>query len=235
MSFRVQAVFPDAGACESAADMADAVGEMYASANEQLVLVWNDVAVRLTYDYDLAVMLDDLVPLLEDVLDPEFSGTEVRWGPDTFAAEWMVLREDDFLRIRARWHSTHGNCEAKLAEQGDVVVDTEHFVWEWSKVLRRVVWDIETRKVKLEDEDLYLRAKALTRAGLPSPSEPVHPLVVKRARLSSEWFYECRARFGVDDPWEGTPEQEAEYEAGMAAIYARISEEYAVELREGTG
>ncbi|MCC2275383.1 hypothetical protein LKL35_08105 [Streptomyces sp. ET3-23] len=59
---------------------------------------------------------------------------------------------------------------------------------------------------------------------------PVHPLTVKRQRLASEWFYECCAKFGVDDPEEdGTPERAADYKACLDAIYAEIREEYVAE------
>ncbi|MEU3874451.1 MULTISPECIES: hypothetical protein [Streptomyces] len=63
----------------------------------------------------------------------------------------------------------------------------------------------------------------------------MHPLVVKRHRLTSEWFYEFCAKYGVDYPDEATPEQQEEYEAGMDAIHARIREEYAQAEARGEG
>ncbi|NXY96852.1 hypothetical protein HYE82_21185 [Streptomyces sp. BR123] len=75
---------------------------MYSSESEDAVLVWNQVPVPLTYRYDIAVLLQDLVPLLEGVRRPEFSAAEVFWGSDTFSAEWKLAREGGDLRIRAR-------------------------------------------------------------------------------------------------------------------------------------
>lgn len=161
MGFSIRAGCPALRRCESAADMADAVGEMYSSEAEDALLVWNLVPVRLSYGYDLAVLVDDLVPLLEEIQRPEFLEAEVFWGSDTFSAEWRMAREGDSLRIRARWYSTLGNHEALLAERGDAVVGTCLFVSEWAKVLRRIVTDIEAKSVELDDEDLFLRAKAL--------------------------------------------------------------------------
>uniref|UniRef100_A0AAU2V6X6 Uncharacterized protein n=1 Tax=Streptomyces sp. NBC_00003 TaxID=2903608 RepID=A0AAU2V6X6_9ACTN len=161
MSFSIQAGCPTVRKCESAADMADAVGEIYSSEAEDAILVWNLVPVRLAYGYDLAALLDDLVPLLEEIQRPEFSETEVFWGSDTFSAEWRMVREGDSLRIQARWHSTLGNYESLLAERGDSVVSTQVFVSEWAKVLRRIVTDIEAASVELDDDDIFLRAKAL--------------------------------------------------------------------------
>ncbi|WP_370421165.1 hypothetical protein AB8O64_23415 [Streptomyces sp. QH1-20] len=66
------------------------------------------------------------------------------------------------------------------------------------------------------------------------PSDPVHPLVAKADRLSSEWFYEFCAKYGVDYPDEATPEQQEEYEAELDIIHSRIREEYAAEkARQG--
>ncbi|MEV5141415.1 hypothetical protein AB0K71_21125 [Streptomyces syringium] len=164
MSFSIQAGCPAVRKCESAADMADAVGEMYSSEAEDAILVWNLVPVRLPYGYDLAALLDDLVPLLEEIQRPEFSNAEVFWGSGTFSAEWKMVREADSLRIQARWHSTLGNYESLLTERGDVVVCTQTFVGEWAKVLKRIVSDIEAEAVELEDDDIFLRAKALLAA-----------------------------------------------------------------------
>ncbi|WP_206309975.1 hypothetical protein [Streptomyces sp. A0592] len=141
--------------------MADAVGEMYPSEGEDALLVWNLVPVRLSYSHDLAALLDDLVPLLEQIRRPAFSEAEVFWGSDTFSAQWAVLREGDSLRIRARWHSTLGNYESLLAARGDASVSVEEFIGQWAKVLRRIVTDIDAERVELEDDDLLLRAKAL--------------------------------------------------------------------------
>ncbi|MEU9039074.1 hypothetical protein AB0D45_29805 [Streptomyces sp. NPDC048352] len=144
--------------------MAEAVGELYSSEAEDAILVWNLVPIRLPYGYDLAALVDDLVPLLEEVQRSDFSETEVFWGSDTFSAEWKMVREGDSLRIQARWHSTLGNYESLLTERGEMVVPTPVFVSEWAKVLRRIVADIEAESVELDDDDTFLRAKALLAA-----------------------------------------------------------------------
>ncbi|MEW2577393.1 hypothetical protein [Streptomyces syringium] len=72
----------------------------------------------------------------------------------------------------------------------------------------------------------------MTERGKLAQSDPVHPLVVKAGRLSSEWSYEFCVKYGVDYPDEATPEQQDEYEAGLDEIHARIREEYAAEQSE---
>ncbi|MEU4208766.1 hypothetical protein AB0F13_01975 [Streptomyces sp. NPDC026206] len=65
----------------------------------------------------------------------------------------------------------------------------------------------------------------MTERGRLGPSDPVHFLVTKRHRLTSEWFYEFCEKYSVDYPDEASPEQQDEYEAGMDAIYAQIRQE----------
>ncbi|MFD8980794.1 hypothetical protein [Streptomyces sp. NPDC059564] len=105
-----------------------------------------------------------LVPLLEEIQRPDFSEAEVFWGSDTFSAEWRMAREGDSVRIQARWHSTLGNYESLLAERGDMVARARVFVSEWAKILRRIVTDIEAESVELDDDDIFLRTKALLAA-----------------------------------------------------------------------
>ncbi|MEV4440468.1 hypothetical protein AB0K09_15875 [Streptomyces sp. NPDC049577] len=66
---------------------------------------------------------------------------------------------------------------------------------------------------------------AVTEGTRPPHAEPVHPLVAKRHRMSSDWFYEFCAKYGVDDPDETNPERAAEYKAGLDAIYTQIRRE----------
>ncbi|MFF8259706.1 hypothetical protein [Streptomyces virginiae] len=125
--------------------MAVAVGEMYSFAVEDAILVWSLVPVRLSYGYDLAALLDDLVPLLEETRRAGFSDAEVFCGSATFSAEWRIVREGDSLRVVARWYSTLGNYESLLAERGDVVAPVRELIGEWAKELRRIVTDIQSR------------------------------------------------------------------------------------------
>lgn len=59
----------------------------------------------------------------------------------------------------------------------------------------------------------------------PPKSDPVHPLVDKRQRWTSELSYEFCSEYGVDDPVDAPWEQAAEYERRVRAIYSHIEEE----------
>ncbi|MEU8124660.1 hypothetical protein AB0C21_38615 [Spirillospora sp. NPDC049024] len=161
MNFRLQTGNPETLEVASAVDMADATAEMYPMGTEDAILFWNWVPVQLEYRYDIPVLLDDLVPLLEDVQNPEISQTEVYWGSDTFSAEWNIVRDGDSLRIDSRWDSVHGSYESLLNDRSQLTVKIDSFVAEWLKVLRRITSDLAARHVRLEDDDIATRAKKL--------------------------------------------------------------------------
>lgn len=66
MSFSLQAGRPVVQGCQSAADTADAVGEMYSSEAEDAILVWNLVPVRLPYGWIVADAEAQSVELEDD-------------------------------------------------------------------------------------------------------------------------------------------------------------------------
>ncbi|MFE5124979.1 hypothetical protein [Streptomyces sp. NPDC056669] len=161
MSFRLQTGNPETLKVGPADDMADATGQMYPMETEDAILFWNRVPVRLEYRYDIPVLLDDLIPLLEEVQNPAFSQTQVHWGSDTFSTEWNIVRDGDFLRIDSRWDSAHGSYEFLLNDRSQLTVGIDSFVAEWLKVLRRITSDLIICHVRLEDDDIAVRAKAL--------------------------------------------------------------------------
>jgi hypothetical protein len=162
MNFRLQTGNPETLKVESAEDMADATGQMYPMDTEDAILFWNRVPVRLEYRYDIPVLLDDLVPLLEEIQNPEFSQTQVHWGSDTFSTEWNIVRDGDSLSIESCWDSVHGSYEFLLNERSQLTVRTDSFVAEWLKVLHRITSDLTIRHVRLEDDDIATRAKTLS-------------------------------------------------------------------------
>ncbi|GAA2362158.1 hypothetical protein GCM10010246_61360 [Streptomyces cuspidosporus] len=161
MGFCVQPGCPEVLKVESAEDMADAVGQLYPLETEHAVLVWNRVPVLLEYRYDIPVLLDDLVPLLEEVRRPEFSETRVYWGSDTFSAEWQIRRDGALLDIHSRWMAVSGGYEFLLNDRSQLTVEINSFVAEWLKVLRRITYDLGAQTVHFEDDDLVVRVKAL--------------------------------------------------------------------------
>ncbi|KAK1182290.1 hypothetical protein B7755_031675 [Streptomyces sp. NBS 14/10] len=159
--FYIQSGCPEVLKVETADDMADAVGQLYPLETEHAVLVWNRIPVLLEYRYDIPVLLDDLVPLLEEIQRAEFSETRVYWGSDTFSTEWQIRRDGELLRIDSRWMAVSGSYESLLNGRSQLTVEIRSFVAEWLKVLRRIAYDLGAQSVRLEDHDIAVRVNAL--------------------------------------------------------------------------
>jgi hypothetical protein len=159
--FRIQTGDPKPSAVASAADLADGIGRMYSMDTDDAILIWNLIPVRLSYRYDVSVIVDDLVPMLERMIKKTPEHYRVRWASDTFAAEWLIDTDGEQLVIESRWFNALGNYEGLLNSRSSVRVDRADFVREWLKIVTRVVADTRAKGVHLEDEDLLLRAETL--------------------------------------------------------------------------
>lgn len=146
---------------EIAQEMSDAIALVYPDDTEYLILSWNRVPVIVNYCDDFHVFVYQIVELLEKLQDPDFTEAELCTGASDFFAEWWIRRDGDELVIESRWRSIVGSYEFLLNERSRLTVKADDFTTEWLKVLRRVVEDITAKAVRMEDDDLFVRAKAL--------------------------------------------------------------------------
>lgn len=82
-------------------------------------------------------------------------------GASSFFTTWEIRREGDELIIDSRWECVLGGYESLLNERGRLILTTADFSREWLKVLRRLVDDITSQAVRMEDDEMFLRAKVL--------------------------------------------------------------------------
>src|SRR5437016_710667 len=92
-------------------DLAAAIQAVFRLDSEDAILFWNWVPVRISYKYDLSVMIDDLLTLLNDLLSVPGGRRSVYWGSNTFQAEWHLVWADGRVAITAQWESVAGNYE----------------------------------------------------------------------------------------------------------------------------
>ncbi len=169
MEFWIQTGCPGLNEVEDVADdMADAIACLYPTETDFLILSWNRVPIPLVYSEDVYVIVDDVVVLLEEIQQPDFTATRVSWGSSSFHGRWRVARNGDALVVDSHWESTHGNYEALLNERGRITVPTALFTAEWLKLLRQLVDDIDRKSVRLADADTLRRARALLKRDAPS-------------------------------------------------------------------
>ncbi|WP_327296318.1 MULTISPECIES: hypothetical protein [unclassified Streptomyces] len=162
MSFWIQTGNPALLDVDQVADsFFEAIGLVYQPDTEYLVLSWNNVLVPVNYAEDLYVFVDDIIVLLETIQAPGFTHAQLVTGASSFFTTWEIRREETNLIIDSRWESILGSYEFVLNERSQLTLTAEEFTRQWLKMLRRVVDDITSKAVRIEDDDMFLRAKAL--------------------------------------------------------------------------
>jgi len=97
------------------------------------VMYWNSIPVRLSYKYDLSVMMPDIESVADEIqLGQPFT---VHWPSDTFSVSWSIVWEQGRLRIVAHWDSALGECQALLNERSIVLMRPRAFSSEWRELL----------------------------------------------------------------------------------------------------
>ncbi len=123
------------GSSEPARDLADAAQLIFPMEAEHAFLGWNQAFIKLSYKYDISVMVDTLLPLLSS-LTGEPSGVELAsFGSDTFHTDWDITWDTDRIAIRARWHSVVGDIDWVRRRCDRLVMDRLAFLAEWKELL----------------------------------------------------------------------------------------------------
>ncbi|MDT8975358.1 hypothetical protein RQP50_03760 [Paenibacillus sp. chi10] len=141
MSFIIQASCPRfTGVFDSEAEsLSDAIESSFPLLTENAVIVWNYVPILLGYKYDISIMIDDILEILE-VLRKEDSGTKtIHWVSNTFAHVWHLSWDSRQLVINADWGSVSGGAEHLLQNSGSVTLTKQSFSSEWKKVLQNLI------------------------------------------------------------------------------------------------
>lgn len=117
----------------------EAVETIFPLRTESAFMVWRGVHIPLGYKYDLSVMLNDILDMLER-LGAEASGRHtVSWPSNTFSVEWNMKWRGEVLEIDAEWHSLAGDTEKILKNRENIAVEKDSFIAEWKKPLENIV------------------------------------------------------------------------------------------------
>jgi hypothetical protein len=140
MDFWIQAGTPrSSGRHDPAASGLDEVIEtVFPLETEDALIVWKATPVPLSYKYDLSVMMEDLLDLLDSLLGESSGEYSLTWPSNTFRAEWKVRWEDQRLTIEADWQSVVGGTEQVLNAAGRLDVSVKQFVAEWKRPLELI-------------------------------------------------------------------------------------------------
>ncbi len=141
MTFIIQASCPRiTGIFDIEAEsLSDAIESSFPLLTENAVFVWQHVPILVGYKYDISIMIDDILEILE-VLRKEDSGKKtIHWVSNTFAHVWHLSWDSTQLVINAEWGSVSGGTEQLLQNRGSVTLTKQSFSSEWRKVLQNLI------------------------------------------------------------------------------------------------
>ncbi|MBK9260816.1 MAG: hypothetical protein IPM54_13480 [Polyangiaceae bacterium] len=118
--------------------LSDAIQTVFPLEAEYAVLVWNWIYIPLSYKYDVSLMVDDVIGLIDAVLSNSTGKRVIEWPSNTFSATWNVEWSAETTTIDAQWHSVLGETESILALRPKLVVATVDFISEWKRLLEIV-------------------------------------------------------------------------------------------------
>lgn len=142
-------------------DLSEAIEMAYPMESAAAQLVWCGRPLTLNYKYDVSVIIEDVIEMLEKCREGALRQIEVSFGSNTFNAVWKLDFRADALEVNAHWNCIVGGNETILNECPSVRIDRKHFAEQWMKLLRQVVSDIQLVGIRLGDSDLLSRAKFL--------------------------------------------------------------------------
>jgi hypothetical protein len=146
-----------------AEDIGEAIQIAFPLETEDAMLHWGERKVPISYKYDLSVILEDVVGMLEWCKRSSSTSLDVDFGSDTFAAEWHLERQRDSLSITVLWRSVSGDHEEELNQYGPVLIQCSRFVNEWNAVLRVALSGVEGLALRIRDRSLLERVRKLMR------------------------------------------------------------------------
>ncbi len=136
-------------------DLSEAIETCFPMETERAFICWDGVNMPLCYKYDVSVIIDAVVPMLQVLLAREEGVARVVLGSDTFDGQWLLEWDKEDLTITPTWESVsvitpmvRENCK-KLEMRKDL------FLAEWKGLLRKVIDGIRASGVRIRAEDEF--------------------------------------------------------------------------------
>ena len=129
-----------------------AIETIFPDDTEKAYLLWNLVPVRIDYKYDLYILIDDIPPLLNALLNSDRGSHRVGWGSSSFNAEWNIEWADGIVKIGSQWNSIAGAYEALLNSRSQLEMEKDVFLSEWKALLRKIIEAIDKSVIAIANQ-----------------------------------------------------------------------------------
>lgn len=145
MEFRIQASNPRNNGyfCSEDEKISEAIETIFPMMTEEALLVWNTIYIPLNYKYDISVMIEDILIMLNNLRAKKQGNMSINWASNTFLSKWELQWEENKLLINTNWNMVLGHTEDLLNESNSIRVDKTSFMEEWKKLLEVLVINLK--------------------------------------------------------------------------------------------
>lgn len=99
------------------------------------------------------MLIDDIPPLLDALLNCDRGSHRVGWGSSSFNAVWNLEWADGCVEIASQWNSVAGAYETLLNSRSKLEMEKDAFLWEWKALLRKIIEAIDKSGIKIANLD----------------------------------------------------------------------------------
>jgi hypothetical protein len=121
--------------CDEELSMDEIIELLFPLENEYLFLIWNNIFIPLSYKYDISVILDDFIEIVNFLDQKNVVKQEIHWPSNTFSAKWILEKDDNKINITSEWFHTLGNLTTLLNSVNYMSIDQDTFRHEILKLL----------------------------------------------------------------------------------------------------
>lgn len=98
--------------------LGDAIEEVFMLHSEDAILRWNGISLSLGYKYDVSLLVEDLLPIIEELQSRTSGEIANHWVSNTFAHNWIFKWTGDRLTIHSEWDKEMAEEKRKKKKTG---------------------------------------------------------------------------------------------------------------------
>lgn len=140
MSFAIQLGCPkfeifDNDIVDETINVEEAIELIFPLETEFLIMIWNKVCIPLTYKYDVSIMINDFISILNFMNSDQGKELVIEWPSNTFSGNWILSKSKNKINISSKWTAVIGDIETQLNERNSILMDQKLFEIEIRKIL----------------------------------------------------------------------------------------------------
>lgn len=116
--------------------ISEAIESIFLMNTEDMIMIWNNIRIPLSYKYEISYMIDDILLMLNRITSEDSGCLSIHWLPDVFRCNWNVKWNEDKVFVESQWENVIGHLELLLNRCNRLEMNKKAFVSEWKSLLR---------------------------------------------------------------------------------------------------